>query len=546
MTIETLYWLAECALRSSAVALAAGVFLFLFRVKNAAFRSAVWTAVLLASVLMPLCSAMLPALFVYAPSPVSASPVEIPVALLPDTTTLSPVAGIGLSISGLLAPLYLAVASILLLRVVTGLAVGLRIRRASALVEGFEHPVRESSMVNAPATFGLLRPFVLLPSSWREWDPRKLNAVILHEYAHVDRRDFAVQLLASVHAALFWFSPVSWWLRGHLAALAEQASDDQVIGITGDRVYYAELLLGFLGQHRVPFQAVGMARESGAAERIELILDEGRKLSGSVPFGASAMLGLMGSPLLYLASSVSLAQAPPPPPAPPPAVLAAEVPAPPAPPQTPVTPRAARTAKPIPPTPPAPPSSGARSGSRNNILDIEDDSIHFKQDGKWYVITDKATIVQAKSFHEPLRQLGEQQRTLGEQQRAMGEEQRKAGEKMRGASVAMPDMEAAIEKVRKAAAELRAKQFAGQNELGKLQSEMGKLQSELSKLQHEAGKGQSEIGREMSKIGEHQNALGKKQAELGRQQSEAGRKAGEAIRQLLDAAIKDGRAKETF
>ena len=62
-----------------------------------------------------------------------------------------------------------------------------------------------------------------MPSSWREWDSRKLNAVILHEYAHIDRGDFAVQLLASLHAAVFWFSPVAWLLQSQLAALAEQA-----------------------------------------------------------------------------------------------------------------------------------------------------------------------------------------------------------------------------------------------------------------------------------------------------------------------------------
>ena len=59
-----------------------------------------------------------------------------------------------------------------------------------------------------------------------------------------------------------------------------------------------------------------MARASGAAKRIDLILDEGRKLSGSVPMGASAFIGLAGMPLLYLASSINLAQASPAPQAP--------------------------------------------------------------------------------------------------------------------------------------------------------------------------------------------------------------------------------------
>ena len=292
-----------------------------------------------------------------------------------------------------------------------------------------------------------------MPSSWREWDSRKLNEVILHEYAHIDRGDFSVQLLASLHAAVFWFSPMAWLLQSQLAALAEQASDDRVIRMTGDRVYYAEVLPGCLGQPRVSFEAVAMARASGAAKRIDLILDEGRKLSGSVPMGASAFIGLAGMPLLYLASSISLAQAS-------------------SAPQAPVAPRVTRPVPP--PARPSPPIPTPSSGSRLTfIMDIEDDSIRFRQDANWYVIKDKATIAQAQSFQRTLRQFDERKRVIGQEQRALSEEQRKTGEKMR----------------------------ASQNDLGKLQS-LGMLQAELGMLQYEASNGQSEIGKEMAKIGD--------------------------------------------
>ena len=53
------------------------------------------------------------------------------------------------------------------------------------------------------------------------------------------------------------------------------------------------------------------------------------------------------------------------------------------------------------------------------------------------------------------------------------------------------------------------------------------------------------MGKLQAELGAQQAELGKKQAELGRQQQQASRKAGAEIRQLLDAAIKDGKAKQT-
>ena len=97
----------------------------------------------------------------------------------------------------------------------------------------------ESEFISVPVTMGALRSTILLPAAWREWDEAKLNAVVAHEVSHVARHDAFTQRLSLLHRAIFWFSPLAWWLDRHLANLAEQASDEAALSWGADRKHYA-------------------------------------------------------------------------------------------------------------------------------------------------------------------------------------------------------------------------------------------------------------------------------------------------------------------
>ena len=124
---------------------------------------------------------------------------------------------------------------------------------------------------------GVLRSTILLPADWREWDDAKLNAVLAHEVSHVARHDALTQRLSLLHRAIFWFSPLAWWLDRHLADLAEQASDEAALSCGADRKDYARTLLGFFealqtAPGRVWWQGVAMAKAGQAEQRVERIL----------------------------------------------------------------------------------------------------------------------------------------------------------------------------------------------------------------------------------------------------------------------------------
>ena len=135
----------------------------------------------------------------------------------------------------------------------------------------------ESELISVPITLGILRPIILLPVEWREWSSAALRAVIAHERSHVTRRDALTQRLSLLHRAIFWFSPLSWWLHGRLADAAEEASDEAALLSGADRAQYAETLLSFFvalqqTPRRVHWQGVSMAKAGQAEKRVDRIL----------------------------------------------------------------------------------------------------------------------------------------------------------------------------------------------------------------------------------------------------------------------------------
>jgi beta-lactamase regulating signal transducer with metallopeptidase domain len=196
--------------------------------------------------------------------------------------------------SAVAAGTYLAVALFLFVRFFVGLAFSRRLRQASQIIDdqrltaklasrahasglAIIPPAAESEFISVPVTIGALRSTILLPTAWREWDDAKLDAVVAHEVSHVARRDALTQRISLLHRAIFWFSPLAWWLDRHLANLAEQASDETALSCGADRKHYATTLLEFFealqaAPGRVWWQGVSMAQAGQAEKRVERIL----------------------------------------------------------------------------------------------------------------------------------------------------------------------------------------------------------------------------------------------------------------------------------
>ena len=99
---------------------------------------------------------------------------------------------------------------------------------------GLRSPPRAAMVATTSeaAVFGLLRPTVLVPAELLH-DRMRLEHVLLHECAHIKRRDLLWSHLTLALAILLWFHPAVWIARARLAALRELACDAHVARLLG-------------------------------------------------------------------------------------------------------------------------------------------------------------------------------------------------------------------------------------------------------------------------------------------------------------------------
>lgn len=162
---------------------------------------------------------------------------------------------------------------------------------------------REQSM---PMTFGIRRPSILIPALAETWADDRRRAVLLHELAHIARRDCFTQTLAFLACTLYWFHPAVWWVARCLRIERELACDDRVIAAGTQPCEYAGHLLDIayaFGNHRVSAMAVSMARPQQLESRMLAALDDGRNRTVPPPrvraagmlVAATVLLGIAGA-----------------------------------------------------------------------------------------------------------------------------------------------------------------------------------------------------------------------------------------------------------
>ena len=313
--------LADASIRSFLLALVAALILSCTRRhRTAALQHAGWAAVACGMLALlafgqarPRVALRIlnPSAAVHTTSPIG--PDDLTFSRLPrDSTQAPPAAARAIDRSGLLLYAYAAIACALLLRFATGVFLARRLFAKATSARDF----LESELIAVPFTIGWLRPRVLLPLAWREWDEEKLDAVLAHERAHASRHDGLVAALAALNRCLFWFHPLAWILERRLALLAEEACDESCVALLGNRERYARLLLEMaavvdVSRGRLRSHALTMAAGTHIRRRIDSLLREKRTFSLGLTRTAWAALVLCAIPVVFGAGTVALDRRPP-------------------------------------------------------------------------------------------------------------------------------------------------------------------------------------------------------------------------------------------
>jgi beta-lactamase regulating signal transducer with metallopeptidase domain len=158
--------------------------------------------------------------------------------------------------------------------------------------------IAETHDVATAMTLGVFRPWILLPDEHRAWEPELLRAVLLHELAHVRRRDCLVQWLPNLVCAVHWFNPLAWLARSEILCESERACDDAVLrsGISGS-AFARDLVKIAQAIHSKGESLMVPAVTSKLERRIERLIDPGanrRSLTtGRAVFGLFIALALL-------------------------------------------------------------------------------------------------------------------------------------------------------------------------------------------------------------------------------------------------------------
>lgn len=107
----------------------------------------------------------------------------------------------------------------------------------------------QSELVKVPVTVGHFKPVILIPIGLIFQLPvEQIETILIHELAHIRRRDYLVNLLQSLLETIFFFNPGLLWLSSLIKQERETCCDDIVLANTSVKSNYLEALLAFHSQ----------------------------------------------------------------------------------------------------------------------------------------------------------------------------------------------------------------------------------------------------------------------------------------------------------
>jgi HEAT repeat protein/beta-lactamase regulating signal transducer with metallopeptidase domain len=345
-------WLpvADAIAKATLLFAAAGFASFMLRRRSAAARHMIWTLALVSVLVLPVLSIalprwqlpivtlerevpQLPVTSFQLPAPRSERPAPAmkrtsaaaaSVATIPLTEAAP--ARTPMSWSALLLTVWLLGASLILARLCAGiLAVHWMSRRTERVINapwlqqaqslaaelGLSPRIvfLRSRRAAMPMAWGVFRPAVLMPSDADAWPAERLRIVLLHELAHVKRRDCLTHMLAQISCALYWFNPLAWIAARHARTERERACDDLVLAAGTPGPDYADQLIEIarvMRSGRFPAVLAGaslaMAHRSELEGRLMAILDPSVPRAGMSRLRTAAATTVFALAVMPLAS----------------------------------------------------------------------------------------------------------------------------------------------------------------------------------------------------------------------------------------------------
>ncbi|MHB8905840.1 MAG: M56 family metallopeptidase [Melioribacteraceae bacterium] len=151
----------------------------------------------------------------------------------------------------------------------------------------------ESTKVKAPITIGYLKPLILLPIGMISGLPQEqVEAIIIHELAHIKRYDFLINLFQTFIETIFFYHPAVWWISSTIKNERENCCDDLTLKLCGGSLIYFKALYNLQqicsDENKIALAAIG--KKNQLFRRINRMNSNNKITSYGVRFAAFAVL----------------------------------------------------------------------------------------------------------------------------------------------------------------------------------------------------------------------------------------------------------------
>lgn len=132
--------------------------------------------------------------------------------------------------------------------------------------------VGESPLVKSPMTFGLFKPYVVLPTHFDEWLSMKdIKYILLHELNHYKYNDIAANYLTVIYQILYWLNPLVWMAFREMRLDREIACDIAVLNSLDEHsnLEYGNTIIKFAARASEPKNFTLANQLNGSKEQIK-------------------------------------------------------------------------------------------------------------------------------------------------------------------------------------------------------------------------------------------------------------------------------------
>ena len=152
-----------------------------------------------------------------------------------------------------------------------------------------------SPLIKSPITFGVVRPYIILPKDISMFSADEMKCVLLHELYHCKRKDMLINYFLCLSKIVYWFNPLVWYLSKEAKTEMEISCDFAVLKTLDKKLHlkYGEVILKFTSIKQRTSSLVAASEFSSSYKHIK------RRIVTVVNFKAASPLLKVKSALVF-------------------------------------------------------------------------------------------------------------------------------------------------------------------------------------------------------------------------------------------------------